>query len=55
MWFFRRKAIPKPHKQIQRVLVGFVIGAAISSIVGKKMMDRSKGDDGEESDEDRDS
>lgn len=53
MWFFRRKQ-PKPHRIIRRVVVGLIIGGAIGSIVGKKLMDehRKEEDEGKEERED---
>jgi hypothetical protein len=39
MWFFGRKKKDKPrHRVIRRVIVGFIIGGAISSIVGNKVL-----------------
>ena len=38
MWPFRRRT-PKPHKIMKKVIVGLIIGGAIGSIIGKKMMD----------------
>ncbi len=51
MWPFRKK-IKEPktsrRKMMERVVAGVIVGAAISSIVGKKMMDKHKKEDGEE-------
>lgn len=40
MWFFGKKKekIPSGRKIIRRVIVGFIIGGAISSIVGKTLL-----------------
>ena len=35
MGLFRKR--PKPEKQVKRLIVGFILGAAISSIIGKKL------------------
>ena len=42
MWPFRRKKKPlvtKPKRAMKKVVVGMIIGGAIASIVGKKMLD----------------
>lgn len=40
MWPFRKKKpeVPKPRKVMRKVIVGFIIGGAISSIVGNKLI-----------------
>lgn len=40
MWPFskKKKEEPKRRKTMRRVLVGFIIGGAITSIVGKKVL-----------------
>lgn len=39
MWPFRkRKKEPKRHRVVRRVVVGFIIGGAISSIVGNHVL-----------------
>jgi hypothetical protein len=40
MWPFSKKKIEKPvrRRTFRRVLVGFIIGGAITSIVGKKVL-----------------
>lgn len=42
MWFFRRKKKEKATKRqmVERMVTGVIIGAAISSIVGKKLLDK---------------
>lgn len=35
MGLFRKR--PKPEKHVKRLIVGFILGAAISSILGKKL------------------
>lgn len=35
MGLFRKR--PKPEKHVKRLVVGFILGAAISSIIGKKL------------------
>lgn len=49
---FRRKKpkIAKPSKVVNQVVVGLIIGGAIGSIIGKKMVD---GDDNEKRSEDK--
>ncbi|MEK7563718.1 MAG: hypothetical protein AAB544_05000 [Patescibacteria group bacterium] len=37
MGLFRKR--PKPEKHVKRLVVGFILGAAISSIVGKKLLE----------------
>jgi hypothetical protein len=39
MGIFRRR--PKPEKHVKKLIVGFIIGAAISSIIGKKMLEKN--------------
>ena len=40
MWPFRRKnkEEPRASKTMRKVLIGFVIGSAITSIIGKNLM-----------------
>lgn len=39
MWFlFRRREKPK-RKIVERVIVGLIIGGAIGSIIGRKLME----------------
>ena len=41
MWPFSRKNCdgkPKRHRVLKRVIVGFIIGGAISSIIGKSIL-----------------
>lgn len=48
MWPFRKKQAPSKAKQaIERLVAGFVIGGAIGSILGKKLVDEN-GDEVEE-------
>lgn len=44
MWFpfFRKKKKLTPRTVVKRVIVGFIIGSAITSIIGQRMM-RQKG------------
>jgi hypothetical protein len=35
MVLFRKR--PQPKKHVKRLIVGFILGAAISSIIGKKL------------------
>jgi len=52
MWPFRRRRKPeekKPHIA-RKVIVGLVIGGAISSIIGKKLLEKRERDE-DESDE----
>ena len=44
MWPFRRSKIEKSKKRktVERVIAGVIVGAAISSIVGKKMLDKHR-------------
>lgn len=55
MWPFRKKQAPSKTKQaIERLVAGFVIGGAIGSILGKKLIDENGDaiDEGDEGDED---
>ncbi len=38
MLFFGKKKDKPRHRTIRRVVIGFIIGGAISSIVGKKIL-----------------
>jgi hypothetical protein len=40
LWPFRRRLAQKPHKIPKKVIAGMVIGGAIASIVGKKLLDK---------------
>ncbi len=52
MWPFRKKQAPSKAKQaMERLVAGFVIGGAIGSILGKKLIDEN-GDEIDEGDED---
>ena len=49
MGIFRRR--PKPEKHLKKLIVGFIIGAAISSIIGKKLTELDEDEDkGQEKD-----
>jgi hypothetical protein len=50
MWPFRRRR-PKPHEHLRRIIAGFVIGAAISSIIGKKLLEGEEEDQKREDEE----
>ncbi len=51
MWPFRRKKkISKPGRIVKQVVTGVIIGGAIGSIVGKKLMDQHKAEDDEQED-----
>ncbi len=57
MWlpFRRRKNLtPKSKKKLamKRIIVGFIIGGAISSIIGSKLMQRREINDSEEDERD---
>jgi Na+/glutamate symporter len=62
VWFFRKRkklpiAVPvaQPRKAMKKLIVGFIIGGAITSIVGNKLMQRSKNElDENPEDDDRD-
>lgn len=52
MWPFRKK--PKEKKNIaKRVIVGMVIGGAITTIVGKKLMEKHEAEEGAQEDEEK--
>lgn len=52
MWPFRKKTkIPKPGKLAKQVVVGVIIGGAIGSIIGKKMMEKHNAESKEREDE----
>ena len=40
MGLFRKR--PKPEKHVKKLVVGFIIGAAISSIIGKKLVEKDE-------------
>lgn len=43
MWpFQKRKIDPKPRRLVRRVIVGFIIGGAISSIVGQTLLKQKR-------------
>jgi hypothetical protein len=50
MWPFKKKKEKEDPHIARRVIVGLIIGGAIGSIVGKKLLDehREKGDEEEE-------
>jgi hypothetical protein len=50
MWPFRKRKKPKSSKRkmMETVITGVIIGAAISSIVGKKLLDKHGEDDTQE-------
>lgn len=50
MGFFCKR--PKPEKHVKRLIVGFILGAAISSIIGKKLTE-IEGEEDEAEREDR--
>jgi len=56
MWpFRRRKPINKAKQAMERLVAGLIIGGAIGSIVGKKLLDEQEEDgleDAEETDDD---
>ena len=41
LWPFRRR-LAKPHKIPKKVIAGLIIGSAIASIVGKKLVDKHR-------------
>lgn len=49
MWpFRRRKAIEttkQAHKKLQNLVAGIIIGGAIGTVIGKKMMERTEEDE----------
>ena len=49
MGLFRKR--PKPEKHVKKLVVGFIIGAAISSIIGKKLVEKDEKDEEDEKDE----
>jgi hypothetical protein len=52
MWPFRRKKkIPKPGRMVKQVVTGVIIGGAIGSIVGKKLMEQHAAKDEQDEDE----
>lgn len=56
MWPFKKKEDPAKRggKMMKRVIVGFVIGGAISSIIGSKLLHRNDAEEDEEDDDDED-
>ena len=48
MGLFRKR--PKPEKHVKRLIVGFILGAAISSIIGKKLVEIDEEKEGEPED-----
>jgi len=48
MGLFRKR--PKPEKHVKRLIVGFILGAAISSIIGKKLTEIDEEKEGEPED-----
>ncbi len=52
MWPFRRKKkISKPGKIVKQVVTGVIIGGAIGSIVGKKLMEQHAAEDDKDTDD----
>lgn len=49
MWPFRRKE-KKKGNLVKNVITGVIIGAAISSIIGKTMLDKHEQEDEKEED-----
>jgi len=49
MGFFRKR--PKPEKHVKKLIVGFILGAAISSIIGSKLVEKDEKDEKDEQDE----
>ncbi len=49
MGLFRKR--PKPEKHVKKLIVGFIIGAAISSIIGKKLVEKDEEGETEKGDE----
>jgi Na+/glutamate symporter len=47
-WPFRRKKKETPKSIAKKVVVGMIIGGAIGSIVGKKLLDKHSADAGED-------
>jgi hypothetical protein len=45
MWPFRRRRLKKPKQMVETVVVGLIIGGAIGSIIGKKMLDKHDEDE----------
>lgn len=45
MWPFRKKAAKKKSLMPKKVIVGLIIGGAIGSIVGKKLLEKHDKDD----------
>ncbi len=51
MWPFRKKKVSKPAKIAKQMVVGVIIGGAIGSIVGKKLMEQHKTQEEQDEDE----
>lgn len=51
MWPFRRRREEKKTTIGQKVVVGLIIGGAIGSIVGKKLMEKHECEDGEDAED----
>ena len=51
MWPFRRRR-EKKGEIMKNLVVGLIIGTAITSIIGKKMMEKHEVDEDDETDED---
>lgn len=47
MWPFRRRREKPKKRMVEKVVVGLIIGGAIGSIIGKKMMDKHDKEDEE--------
>ncbi len=54
MWPFPRRHRRKRISRLEKLVAGIVIGGAIGSIVGKKLMDRANGDDHDEDENEED-
>lgn len=48
MWPFRRHKEEKKKHIAQKVVVGLIVGGAIGSIVGKKLLEKHSAEKGEE-------
>ena len=48
---FRRRLPTKPHKLPKKMIAGMIIGGAIASIIGKKLLDKQHEERGTDDDE----